>query len=226
MARPTSLTPDVQRRIVGAILAGNFQETAAGVGGINAGTLHRWLVRGREEEERLAAHPDRKRRASETPFREFREAVTRARAEVEAGHVAQLQRAAGGETVIERRTIVHSDGREEIVERFAPADWRASAWWLERSFPAHWGRRAHSSATGGASLAPGGPIDRDVRVAELLERARRLQPAIRKPQPGPGSEGGDQAVEHLRPLRLPCAGAHLVHIAPQKDDKQRAPVNR
>ncbi len=53
-------------------------------------------------------------------FREFRDASARARAEVEARHVSLIDQAARGPV---------------------PGDWRAAAWYLERSFPTRYGRQ-------------------------------------------------------------------------------------
>jgi len=42
MARPTKLTPAVQKKIVDAIKAGNYMETAAAYAGISKQTLYNW----------------------------------------------------------------------------------------------------------------------------------------------------------------------------------------
>ena len=74
---------------------------------------------------------------------EFREAVKRARADAEVRNVALIQKAAQD-----------------------PNKWQASAWWLERSFPARWGRQ--QKITQEITGANGGPIEvSDVR-AQLL----------------------------------------------------------
>ncbi len=65
-------------------------------------------------------------------FREFRDASARARAEVEARHVSLIDQAARGPVL---------------------GDWRAAAWYLERSFPTRYGRQErieHTSVEGGA----------------------------------------------------------------------------
>jgi transposase len=45
--RPTKLTADTQAKIVEAIRAGNYLETAAAYAGVNKASLHRWLKDGR-----------------------------------------------------------------------------------------------------------------------------------------------------------------------------------
>jgi len=82
MGRHTKLTPETHNKIIGAIKAGNYLETAAQYAGIDQATLHRWLNRGADDNE-----PDPR-------YREFREAVQNARAEAEARNVALIQKAA------------------------------------------------------------------------------------------------------------------------------------
>ncbi len=111
MARPTKLTEEVHDRIVGALLLGLYQDQAARYGGINPGTFYRWIDRGASELKKDAI------------YREFREAVQKARAEAEARRIAVIHQAA-------------EDGT-----------WQAAAWWLERSFPERWGRRQKVEVT-------------------------------------------------------------------------------
>ena len=51
MGRPTKLEPEVQERIVQALLLGNHRQDAAEYAGIHPATLRRWLLRGFEEQE-------------------------------------------------------------------------------------------------------------------------------------------------------------------------------
>lgn len=44
--RPCKLTPEIQKRIVTALHAGNYIETAAAYAGISKDTLYRWLKQG------------------------------------------------------------------------------------------------------------------------------------------------------------------------------------
>lgn len=129
MGRPTKLTADVQARIVEAINAGNYQETAAAYAGIAPAAFYAWMSRGRAERDRITnGHkPDK----TEARYLEFTEAVERARSVAEMRHVLNITKAA------------ETDGT-----------WQASAWWLERSFPKRWGRQARVEVTG----TDGGPI--------------------------------------------------------------------
>ena len=63
--RPTKLTPAVQDRIIAAIRAGHFRESAARLAGISPATLYRWLS------------------AETEPYQAFQEAVVTAEAELE-----------------------------------------------------------------------------------------------------------------------------------------------
>jgi transposase len=49
MGRPPKYTPEVARRIVNAIAAGNFLEAAAAYGGISYECLNQWIRRGERE---------------------------------------------------------------------------------------------------------------------------------------------------------------------------------
>lgn len=114
MGRPDRLEPKRAEEILGYLRAGNYVETACALAGVHPSTFYRWIERADDEK-------------SDPKFREFRDAVTRARAEAEARNVALVQRAA-------------SD------------DWRAASWYLERSFPTKYGRRdrvEHSGPDGG-----------------------------------------------------------------------------
>lgn len=80
MGRPSKLTPELQERIVQAIRAGNYIETAAAYAGIAKSTLYDWLKRGA--------------RAKTGKYRAFSDAVQRALAEAEVRDVAIIGKAA------------------------------------------------------------------------------------------------------------------------------------
>jgi hypothetical protein len=100
MGRPTKLTPDVQQRIVEALLSGLYAEDAVIIGGICEDTFYEWIKRGKTGEE---------------PFASFSEAVE----------------TAGVESSRQALTTV----------RAGDMGWQGSAWFLERRYPAKWGRR-------------------------------------------------------------------------------------
>jgi alpha-galactosidase/6-phospho-beta-glucosidase family protein len=78
--RPTKLTPEVQDKIVTALRAGNYQETAARYAGINHDTFYEWMRRGKDEPGSI--------------FSDFAEAVEKAKADAEVRDVALIDRAA------------------------------------------------------------------------------------------------------------------------------------
>lgn len=55
MGRPTSLTPDVERRILTALRGGNYRETAAQAAGVHRNSIRNWLERGEAGEEPYAS---------------------------------------------------------------------------------------------------------------------------------------------------------------------------
>jgi transposase len=122
--RPTKLTPQVQARIVQAIVGGNDITVAAAYAGIGKATFYLWLERGRKEMTRLEASPFARPRASETPFVDFIDAIEKAQADAETRNVALIAKAAQEGT------------------------WTAAAWWLERKYPERWGRKDRHEVTG------------------------------------------------------------------------------
>lgn len=130
MGRPTKLTPEVHKAIVDAIREGNYLATAAEYGGVTRQSVWGWMQRGRDEVQRVAADGRRSVRESERPYVNFFNAVTRARAEAEAKSV-------------------------ELIRGASHDDWRAAAWFLERSFQERWGNKQKIEHTG----AGGGPMD-------------------------------------------------------------------
>lgn len=81
MARPSKLTAEVQERIVSALKAGNYQESAARFAGVSATTFYRWMAEATEP-------------GASKELREFREAVENARAQAEIESVALIRQAA------------------------------------------------------------------------------------------------------------------------------------
>jgi transposase len=99
MARPTKLTPTVEKKIVDAIRAGNYAKVAAECAGISERTYDDWLQRGE---------------SGDAPFSEFARAVARASAEAEVEAVALICKA------------MHEDWRAalEYLKRRHPERWQ------------------------------------------------------------------------------------------------------
>lgn len=80
MGRPTKLTPEVQKKIVDAIRAGNYKEVAARYAGIGETTFYEWLKKGGQ--------------CKNGVYTEFQKAVKNAEAEAEVRDVALIEMAA------------------------------------------------------------------------------------------------------------------------------------
>jgi hypothetical protein len=79
--RPTKLTPEVVKKIVLAINAGNYAKVAAQMAGIGETTYYRWLE--------LSEKPNARKE-----YREFRESIERAEAEAEVIALTRVRQAA------------------------------------------------------------------------------------------------------------------------------------
>jgi hypothetical protein len=91
-------------KLIQAVRGGNYYHVAAAFAGISYPTLRRWILKADDP----GAPPE---------YREFKEALEKARADAQVAALAKIQKAA-------------SEGA-----------WQAAAWYLERSDPSHWGRR-------------------------------------------------------------------------------------
>jgi len=81
MGRPTKLTPELQAKIVNAIKAGNYIETAAAFAGVSKQSIYTWMRTGA--------------RAKSGKKREFVDAVQKALAQAEMDALAIVTTAAG-----------------------------------------------------------------------------------------------------------------------------------
>lgn len=116
MARPPILLerPDVQDKIVQALRAGNYLETAAAWAGVTVVSIRNWLRRGSQaasrQEQGLPIPQE------DEVYLRFFAVVREAQAHAEVRDVARIAQA-------------------------AETDWRAAAWRLEHRSPARWGRQ-------------------------------------------------------------------------------------
>jgi hypothetical protein len=78
--RPSKLTPQVCQKIVDALRAGNFIQTAAEYAGVDRSTVHDWLRRGKRERQ--------------GQYRDFVEQVRKAEADSEVRDLAIISKAA------------------------------------------------------------------------------------------------------------------------------------
>lgn len=155
LGRRSKLTPETQERIISAIRAGNFVDTAARFAGVHPSTVWRWWSEGGEED-------------AEPIKQDFREAVERARAEAEVRMVAATIKDAMGGVLVKKTTRTRPDGTEEVEEQFTPPNGKVALDYLWRTSPARWGRKSNVELTG----ADGGPIqiEQSATVRSLAAR--------------------------------------------------------
>jgi hypothetical protein len=165
MARQTKLTPALQTAIVNAVTAGVSLAVAAELGGIDTATVYEWYARG------IGQHT----RHSTPVYAAFAEAIMRARAHDETRRIARIEQAGRGGAVIARKTTRLPDGRQITEERFAPPDWQADAWHLERSRPKEWGRKDRVNLTVTIQeMATKVAAELGITVEEVLLEAQHL----------------------------------------------------
>lgn len=151
IGRPTKLTPEAHAAIVADVERGNFAETAAQLAGIDRATFFRWMDRGARS---AADDPDG------AIYRDFRAAVTRARAKAEADAVQEIRNGfADPKTGAERAQWylerAHNDrwGRREkvTVENAVNAEVDLILARLEAALPPEWFEVALRAITGGGA---------------------------------------------------------------------------
>ena len=126
--------------LINALKAGAYIQTACVYAGVSESTVYRWLDRGRKENERI--ENEEQPNAEEAPYLELWESIEKARAEATLRNLQVIQTSAQN------------------------GSWQASAWFLERTMPALYARRAYNEVTG----PNGGPLQVDLTVEELDQK--------------------------------------------------------
>lgn len=135
------LTDAVRERLMTSLGSGAFQADAAMFAGISKGTYFGWLARGLKERERLESDDREKPNADETPYLELLNAVEIKRMEAKMSALGEIRKA-------------------------GKRDWRANAWFLEKSYPKEYGAAlALTGAEGGAI-----EVNLNVSVDDLLAK--------------------------------------------------------
>jgi len=132
--RPSSLTEDVQSKIVAALQRGCYLETAVQYAGISKTALHNYLKRGRQVLNDIAeAHENEQPDISthDANCANFVTAVDRAMAEAEVRDVSAIDAAAQAGV------------------------WQAAAWKLERKHHARWGKKLAVTDQAGGNFFEG-----------------------------------------------------------------------
>lgn len=122
MGRPRSLTPEVIDEVVAIIGPGVRRKDAALAAGISESAYYLWLARGNREQARMDALGLTEPNPDEAIFVQFLERTTHAWAQAKATALVAVRQA------------MHGNDK-------APPDWRAAAWWLERTYPREYGLR-------------------------------------------------------------------------------------
>lgn len=143
LGRPLTLTSDLAQEIAVLLRRGLTQTDACAAVGLARSTFYDWLARGRD----LAAKDPADMTIEELRLSDFSDAVTRARARAKGDALGMIRAAMA-------------------------TDWRAAAWFLERSFPEEYGPRAQVEVSTGDSDVvrirwPEDPIE--VEDAELVD---------------------------------------------------------
>lgn len=128
MPRPTKLTPQVQKRLVSAIRAGNSIEASAASAGIDERTFYNWMKQGQSED-----GPDE-------IYIQFFQDIKKAQAYAEMKSLATVRKAGSGYQTKTVKTTTKQDGSvETVVTVGKEINWQAAAWYLERKYPERWG---------------------------------------------------------------------------------------
>lgn len=184
-------------RLVRNTALGVPMNLAATQAGIALRTFVDWMQRGRAEDERLAeaaiAGQDTAPEAAERAFLDLYRDVMRARSDAAVRNVGHVQRSAAGGFVTEETVRTYRDeaGRmvtETTTKRAAP-DWRAAAWYLERSHRSEFGKDAVQVEVTGADGTPLqiGPVEPAEDLA--LRVAANIAALLPAPQQiGPGRD--------------------------------------
>lgn len=113
--RPTSLTPEVRARIIAAIQAGNYRDTACRAAGVTDRSLRNWCERGE---------------AGEEPYATFLADLGCAEANAEMDLLAEIKAA--------QPSITGEGGS-------GPTPWQSRAWIMERRWPKRWAARIRTA---------------------------------------------------------------------------------
>ncbi|MFG6193377.1 hypothetical protein [Nonomuraea sp. JJY05] len=160
MGRPSKLTPELRDELCRQLEAGHFLGTAADLCGVGRSTVHRWMARGEEADAPLE-------------YREFREALTRARARAADVLVSAAFADAKGGALI--REVVRPDGAEERT--WTPPNGRVALELLARMHPEEWrpvkAVEVSGPQGGPVQVIPDQAIIENIRARVAMSKARR-----------------------------------------------------
>lgn len=166
--RPSLLDEATRQGLLDTLKLGVPMRSAAAAVGIHVNTLGNWMKRGYIEHE--ARSNDKPADEAETPYLELYLEAQKARSEAVVRGVALVQKAAQGGYVTKVTTKKYKDVETGVIvtetaEDIASPDWRASAWFLERTQPEEFGKEAQKvelSGPGGGAVQIGGQDAEDL----------------------------------------------------------------
>lgn len=182
--RPDGTTVTIADRIIQAVRAGNYLETAAAAAGVHIQTIRTWITTGNATLRLLnQGTPASDLPRADLRYAEFAYALARAEAEAESEDVARLQQLARGQARTHKEvTTIKRDANGAIVEQstrvedetLAP-DSAALRWRLEKRHPRRWAGTHRIELTG----EEGGPVELTVteKRAHLLETIEAIAAA-------------------------------------------------
>jgi hypothetical protein len=168
MGRPSKLTPELRDELCKHLEAIHFLGTAADLCGVGRSTVHRWMALGEEE----GAVPE---------YREFREALTRARARASVDLVSAAFADAVGGTLV--REVIRPDGTRERA--WTPPNGRVALELLARMYPEEW-RPVKAVEVSGHQ---GGPIEVGSNAAVVESLVRRIAEVKKRRQARNDAQG-------------------------------------
>lgn len=160
---------NVRQRLLAAFAAGYSVETACDAAGIGRTTFYNWANRAAAELDRLSAlatpeNPNPTPRPEQWPYVELLQAISQARAKRLGEMLAIVDKVAHGGSLISETSNHTPEGGYIETRTYTTPNWRAAVWWIERAFPAQFGRQVqqHHLEVSGPG---GGPIEVTDRTA-------------------------------------------------------------
>lgn len=135
IGRPSKFTPTVRKVLIDGITAGLTYKHVCQIAGIDYESFNNWRKIGEALDE-----PD------DEGYFDFFVALTRAESNASLSMMATIRKVAQGYKIkrpfTDRagRIVTDRDGNPVLIDDEILADWRASAWWLERRYPEEYGK--------------------------------------------------------------------------------------